>query len=70
MGSVVNRINVMAKYASKGLTRKNRLSRKLDGIFFGARLTLSNLLYWLVQTWLRIFKNKNFEEYVEDSIKQ
>lgn len=49
LGSRVNRINLMAKYAVKGLDENNNTMRKrLSVMWFQARLGLSSIIYSLV----------------------
>lgn len=55
MGSLVNRINVMAYYASRGTkihlkedAIKHTKYKMLHDIHFKIRLQVSNLIYWIV----------------------
>lgn len=49
LGSRVNRINLMAKYAVKGLNEEsNTLRERLSVMWFRARLMLSSVIYSLV----------------------
>ena len=73
-GSLVNRINIMARYASIGcrveqdiLDDYRPFSRGLflAGFWFEARLLLNSLLFKLIDIWMKIKGKRGFEDFVD-----
>ncbi|KAM3147194.1 hypothetical protein pb186bvf_000910 [Paramecium bursaria] len=75
-GSLVNRINLMARYAEQGsqikegiLEQKKFKKIYSSSFFFEFRLLLSSLVYTVMNWWMKI-KGTNFEDFIEQKQKQ
>ena len=74
-GSLVNRINVMARYAAQGAKIHydimegagdvGRLPIQLGGFWFETRLLLYGIVYRLVTLWMKIRGKRGFEDYLD-----
>ena len=72
MGSLVNRINVMAVYASRGNNQKyaHDGGSYVRELRFRVTLFFSNFVYWVAQTYLRYFKKSSVEEALDNTFKE
>jgi aarF domain-containing kinase len=74
-GSVVNRINVMARFAAQGANVRMDLlerteiaynqTRRFDGFWFETRLLIYSLMYKLVTLWMKMRGKRGFEDYLD-----
>ncbi|CAD8165848.1 unnamed protein product [Paramecium pentaurelia] len=76
-GSLVNRINIMARYAQQGTQQFNdilesqKFNRKYhSSLMFELRLWVSGLVYSLLSIWLKWKKNQKVEDFLEQKQKE
>jgi len=72
-GSLVNRVNVMARFAAEGTTVRVDLlegqaitrHRSFNGFWFETRLMLYGIVYKLVTLWMKWRGKRGFEDYLD-----